>query len=212
MTAVPGSPGSAAPTQAEAVVLLDEDGHAIGTMDKRSVHHAYTPLHLAFSCYLFDDDDRVLITRRALHKRTFAGVWTNACCGHPAPGEPLDDAVRRRVRQELGLDVEDLRLLLPAFRYVAEQDGIVENEMCPVFAARVVNPEALRPDPEEVADACWESWSTFRDAVLSGSREVSTWCREQVRQLPSDPAVAVAATQDALPPAAQDDSRMGEPR
>lgn len=211
MTTVPGSPSSAAPTQAEAVVLLDEDGHAIGTTDKRSVHHADTPLHLAFSCYLFDDDGRVLITRRALHKRTFAGVWTNACCGHPAPGEPLEDAVRRRVRQELGVKVEDLRLLLPAFRYVAEQNGIVENEMCPVFAATVANPEALRPDPEEVAVACWESWPTFRDAVLSGSRGISPWCIEQIRQLPADPAIAVGAAHNALPPAAQDVSTKGEP-
>ncbi|MCK5891790.1 isopentenyl-diphosphate Delta-isomerase [Aeromicrobium sp.] len=203
MTTDPERPGIAAPTQSEAVVLLDDDGHAIGIMDKRSVHHADTPLHLAFSCYLFDDDGRVLITRRALHKHTFAGVWTNACCGHPAPGEALDDAVRRRVRQELAVEIEDLRLLLPAFRYVAEQDGVMENEMCPVFAARVTNPAAVQPDPEEVADACWESWPTFRHAVLSGSRAVSTWCREQIRQLPADPASAIAVARDALPPAAQ---------
>lgn len=191
------------PTTTESVVLLDESGRAIGTQDKASVHHADTPLHLAFSCYLFDDAGRVLVTRRALHKRTFAGVWTNACCGHPGPGEGLADAVRRRVRQELGTDVEDLRLVLPAFRYRAEQDGIVENEMCPVFAARVSDPDALRPDPDEVAEAGWEPWTTFRDEVLAGTREVSHWCREQVLQLPEDPSVAPAASDADLPPAAR---------
>ena len=201
MTATPTSP--AGPATTESVVLLDEAGRAVGTQDKASVHHADTPLHLAFSCYLFDDAGRVLVTRRALHKRTFAGVWTNACCGHPGPGEGLADAVRRRVRQELGTDVEDLRLVLPAFRYRAEQDGTVENEMCPVFVARVPDAEALRPDPDEVADAAWEPWTTFRDEVIGGSREVSHWCREQVRQLPEDPAHAPAAADADLPPAAR---------
>lgn len=183
----------------ELVVLLDEEGHAVGTEDKRTVHHADTPLHLAFSCYLFDDDGRVLLTRRALHKATFPGVWTNACCGHPALGEDLEDAVRRRVRQELGTDVHDLRLLLPAFRYRAEMDGVVENEMCPVFAARVGGP--VTPDPDEVEEVTWEPWKPFRGAVLDGSREVSVWCREQVQQLPADPATAPAASPATLPPA-----------
>ncbi len=190
------------PATAESVVLLDEAGRAIGQTDKRTVHHAETPLHLAFSCYLFDGRGNVLVTRRALHKHTFAGVWTNACCGHPGPGEPIADAVRRRVRQELGADVGDLRLLLPGFRYRAELDGVVENEMCPVFAATVTEP--VVPDPEEVADAVWEPWAAFRSGVLDGTRDVSQWCREQVALLPEDPLAAPAASYDDLPPAARD--------
>lgn len=183
----------------ELVVLLDEEGRAVGAADKAGVHHAETPLHLAFSVHLFDEDGRVLVTRRALTKQTFPGVWTNSCCGHPAPGEDLADAVRRRVRQELGTEVVDLRLVLPAFRYRAEQEGVVENEMCPVFVG--VTREPIDPDASEVDSVSWEPWAEFRSGVLDGTREVSVWCREQVAQLPEDPRTAPEARTEDLPPA-----------
>jgi isopentenyl-diphosphate Delta-isomerase len=196
------SPESPSGSPSESVVLLDEEGRAIGTADKRTVHHADTPLHLAFSCYLFDADGSILITRRALHKATWPGVWTNSCCGHPAPGEQLEDAVRRRVEQELGVRVEGLRLLLPRFRYRAVMDdGVVEHEMCPVFVA--TTGDEVRPDPAEVEQVRWEPWDAFRTAVLDGSREISPWCREQVAELPADPLTATSASYDDLPAAAR---------
>ena len=66
---------------------------------------------------MLDESGRLLVTRRALSKATLPGVWTNTCCGHPAPGEAIEDAVVRRVGQELGITLHDLRLVLPAFRY-----------------------------------------------------------------------------------------------
>jgi len=181
----------------ESVVLLDEAGRAVGTMPKSEVHHHNTPLHLAFSCYVFDAAGRVLVTRRALHKATFPGVWTNSCCGHPAPGEEIRDAVRRRVGEELGLALVDLRLLLPRFRYRAVMGGVTENEMCPVFVARTTDP--VRADPDEVDEVAWEPWAAFRAGVLDGTRPVSSWCREQVGELPADPLGAAEAAYDGLP-------------
>ena len=76
----------------EEVVLLDEHGNAVGTCPKSEVHNESTPLHLAFSCYVIDESGRVLVTKRALRKETWPGAWTNSCCGHPAPGESVEDA------------------------------------------------------------------------------------------------------------------------
>ena len=186
----------------ELVVLLDEAGRAVGTVPKSDVHHQSTPLHLAFSCYLVDPGGELLLTRRADTKRTWPGVWTNSCCGHPAPGESLTDAVRRRLDQELGLPVEDVRLLLPEFRYRAVMaDGTVENEICPVLVATCPDPQRLAPDPDEVSAAEWVDWEGFRADVLAGRRQVSPWCTEQVAALPPLP-LARAARAGRLPPAA----------
>lgn len=176
-------------SRAEHVVLLDEAGRAVGTMDKREVHHERTPLHLAFSCYVFDGLDepgheapRLLLTRRALHKPTWPGVWSNSVCGHPGPGEDLLAAVHRRAEQELGLTLASVQLTLPAFRYEATMaNGVRENELCPVFVA--TTGDEARPDPDEVDDHTWESWPEFREAVLAGRRAVSPWCVQQVAAL-----------------------------
>ena len=167
---------------AEQVVLCGPDGSAIGVADKVGVHGPDTPLHLAFSCYVFDVDGQVLVTRRAYDKRTFAGVRTNSCCGHPAPGEDLRSAVVRRVHDELGLDLSDVVLVLPAFRYRAvAADGVVENELCPVYRAVVTSP-TMRLDPAEVAEAWWMPWDEFVAADQAGD-PLSSWAAEQLEQL-----------------------------
>jgi isopentenyl-diphosphate delta-isomerase len=189
----------------EHVVLVDGTGHALGTAPKLSVHGRETPLHLAFSSYVFDRAGRVLLTRRATHKLTWPGVWTNSCCGHPMPGEPLDGAVIRRLSYELGLTARRADLVLPRFSYRAVMgNGIVEHELCPVYRVTVDLAEA--PNPDEVDDTRWMPWSDFTKGVLSGLLEISPWCREQVPLLTAlgpDPLRWPTAPDDELPPAAR---------
>ncbi|MGI8901772.1 MAG: isopentenyl-diphosphate Delta-isomerase [Nocardioides sp.] len=187
----------------ELVVLVDDDGNAIGVAPKQSTHHVDTPLHLAFSCYVFDNAGSLLLSRRALHKPTFPGVWTNSFCGHPAPGEDLRSALHRRARQELGIRLVDLQPTLPTFRYEATMtNGVRENEICPVFTATTA--DEVRPDADEVAATEWVLWESFRDEVLTGCRDVSTWCIRQVDELARcevDVARFRAAGWEELPPA-----------
>ncbi len=163
----------------EWVVLVDEANRELGRARKEEVHHASTPLHRGFSLFLFDGAGRTLLQRRARTKRTWPGVWSNACCGHPAPGEGTEAAARRRGREELGIDPFDLAVVLPDYRYRAELDGIVENELCPVLVGRV-DPATLRPDPSEVAATRWVDWERFL-AELPGT--YSPWSVEEARQL-----------------------------
>ena len=166
------------------VVLLDDSGTPVGRADRVEVHTASTPLHLAFSTYLFNARGDVLITRRALGKLTWPGVWTNSCCGHPRPDEPMEQAVRRRVRDELGAGVADLELALPEFGYRAtDPAGIVENEFCPVWTGRLVG--AVHADPAEVAEVAWVAWPALVDLAGTVPDLLSPWCAAQVPLLES---------------------------
>lgn len=166
------------------VVLVDADGRPTGSRARRTVHDTATPRHLAFSCWIQRDDAAVLITRRSLAKATWPGVWTNACCGHPRPSEPLDHCVRRRVDEELGIRLDDLTCVLPDFSYSAtDASGMVENELCPVFRAVISDPDMITPDPDEVMDRVWTSPTDLIRAMAAAPYAFSPWATRQAHLL-----------------------------
>lgn len=167
------------------VVLLRPDGQPCGTADRVAVHGDDTPLHLAFSLYLLDEDGLLLMTRRALSKRTWPGVWSNSCCGHPRPGEDVAEAVRRRVGEELSLSVHALECAIPDFAYRAvDASGVVEHERCPVYVGRATG--VLDPDPAEVMDAAWVAPDQVRAACAAAPFAFSPWSVLQLGRLGPD--------------------------
>jgi len=166
----------------EYVVLLDDDGNEIGTAPKASVHGTDTALHLAFSCHIYNGLGETLVTRRALDKKTWPGVWTNSFCGHPGPAERVVDAVHRRARQELGANLRDVRLALPLFRYRAvDASGIVEHEICPVYTAFLDG--ELDLNPLEVAEAHWVDPADLAVSLRATPWAFSPWLVLQAEQI-----------------------------
>ncbi|EPA3074990.1 isopentenyl-diphosphate Delta-isomerase [Enterobacter cloacae] len=158
----------------EHVILVNDQGMVIGTQEKYAAHTSHTPLHLAFSSWLFNAKGECLITRRALSKKAWPGVWTNSVCGHPQSGEAIDQAIVRRCRYEVGAEITGITPVSAEFRYCeTDPSGIVENEICPVFAARITN--ALTINSDEVMAYEWVDLDALFQALDATPWAFSPW-------------------------------------
>lgn len=167
------------------LVYVDDDGKPLATEAKPLVHHADTKLHLAFSIFLLNSRGELLLQQRALSKKTWPGVWSNSCCGHVMLHERTINAAKRRLKFELGISGVELTAIIPDFRYRAEKEGVVENEICPVFVG--FTDKAPRPNPDEVAAVKWNGWSEFLALVRDPDGGISPWAREEAELLDEDP-------------------------
>jgi len=174
----------------ELIVLVDEQNNELGTMEKLAAHSANTPLHRAFSLFLFNERGELLLQQRAGTKKTWPLVWSNSCCGHPGPGEATEDAIRRRLQDELGI-VENMefQVILPKYRYRFERDGIVENEICPVYVGRY--DQMPQPNPSEVENIGYIPWQEFlRIAQAKNTEDIkkySEWSFDEALLMAAEP-------------------------
>jgi isopentenyl-diphosphate Delta-isomerase len=169
----------------EHVVLVDEENRVLGTMPKEAVHGVQTPLHRAFSAFVFRaSDGKLLLQQRSASKRTWPLVWSNSCCGHPMLGESNVDAARRRLHTELGLQPTVLEEVAP-YRYCFTQDGVMENEICPILVG-VVGAEPVL-NLAEVQAVRWVEWGAFLKEVEDNASGYSEWCVEEAKILQRTP-------------------------
>ncbi len=175
----------------ELIVLMDQNGNPTGEVsEKLSAHNANTRLHLAFSCYVFNEKGNLLVTQRAHSKKVWPGVWTNSVCGHPAPGEDMVDAIKRRLDFELGMTAKDIQVLLPKYIYkTPPYKGIIEHEFCPVYIARATSEP--NPNPDEAKAYKWVKWADYVAATEADTKdEWSWWCKDQLRLLKNNPFIS----------------------
>lgn len=161
----------------ELVVLVDEQNTPIGTMPKDAVHTFTTPLHRGFSLFIFNRNGDILLTKRAVTKKTFPDVWTNTVCGHPAPNEDPIAAAKRRLKDELGLTSGDVKVVAP-YRYkFSDVHGIVENEICPILVGHIHEDPVV--NKKEVGEWKWMPWTEFLTEIQNIPDKYSPWCIEE---------------------------------
>lgn len=132
----------------EPLILVDEHDREVGFASKQRCHEGEGLLHRAFSVFLFDATGRVLLQQRAESKPLWPGFWANSCCSHPRRGETVEEAARRRVAEELGVQAE-LEALFTFTYHARYRDLGSERELCWVLAGRLTGEP--HPNPNEVA-------------------------------------------------------------
>lgn len=156
------------------VELVDEHGRATGACPVLHAHRAPGLLHRAFSVVLFDVGGRILLQQRAHGKTRFPSRWSNTCCGHPAPDQPVAEAATIRLFEEMGLTTELTEVGVYHYRAEDVGTGRVEHEWDHVLIGHL-DTETPAPDPAEVADHSWIAADQLQLSLVADSDRYSPW-------------------------------------
>jgi len=154
------------------VILVDSEDNETGSMEKLEAH-LQGKLHRAFSVFLLNKQkDQMMIQKRAKGKYHSGGLWSNTCCSHPRPGEPINDAVSRRLVEEMGIKCETKEIFSKTYKAKLDHN-ITENEFDHIFLGYYEgSPE---PNPEEAEDWQWISIEELLDSVKKEPDIYSVW-------------------------------------
>ena len=156
---------------ASEVILVNELDEPVGTMDKIEAH-LKALLHRAFSVFIFNSKGEMLLQQRAQNKYHSGGLWTNACCSHPLPGENTLDAAIRRLREEMGITA-NLKEIFEFTYQTTFENGLTEFEYDHVFAG--INEDVIVPDGNEVKDYCFKGMEEIRASLLTHPQKYTSW-------------------------------------
>ena len=155
----------------EQVILVNEKDEMTGTAGKMEAHQKGL-LHRAFSVFVFNSKGEMLLQRRAISKYHSGGLWTNACCSHPHPGEEIQEAAKRRLKEEMGFEIPVVKSF--DFVYKASfENGLTEYEFDHVFTGEYDGPVDF--NKEEVMDVCYKPMEEIRDALKTLPQSYTAW-------------------------------------
>ncbi len=176
---------------ADQLILVDETDREIGHLNKAACHAGAGTLHRAFSLFIFNDDDQLLLQQRGAGKQLWPLYWSNSCCSHPRYGESMSSAIHRRLMEELGLSCP-LEFLFK-FKYQAQYDGAgAEHELCSVFFGRSTT--AVWPNRQEIAAWRWIDAPQLEGELSEGKQPFTPWFKlewARIRQHYLDEILAV---------------------
>ena len=153
------------------IILVNSNDEETGTAEKMDTHYKAL-LHRAFSVFIFNKKGEMLLQQRALGKYHSAGLWTNACCSHPKPGEATMDGAKRRLKEELGFSVE----IQKAFDFIytaAFDNGLTENEFDHVYTGNYDG--IITPDPQEVMDYSYKPMEEISKELVDSTHIYTAW-------------------------------------
>ena len=155
----------------EKVVLVDKNDNQIGLMPKMEAHQKGI-LHRAFSIFLLNSENQILLQKRSSNKYHSGGLWTNTCCSHPRDGENIIDAGKRRLSEEMGINT-DLKEAFQ-FTYKAELvNGLIEHEYDHVLIGKYNGAPILNKD--EAEDYKWVSVEEVKKDIKENEMDYTVW-------------------------------------
>lgn len=155
------------------VILVNEQDEQLDVMEKIEAHEKAL-LHRAFSVFIFNKNGEMLLQQRAWSKYHSGGLWTNACCSHPNPGEDTMAAATRRLREELGF-ITPLEKVFHFTYKAAFDNGLTEHEFDHVFVGYYEGD--MQPDDNEVAAVSYRSMEDIRTSLALHPQEYTVWFR-----------------------------------
>lgn len=155
----------------EEVILVDQFDNKIGTMEKMQAHKEGL-LHRAFSIFIFNSKNELLLHKRAAHKYHSAGLWTNTCCSHPRPGESVADAAKRRIKEEMGFECE-VKPLYDFIYYQPLENGLAEHELDHVLIGTYNDEPNVNAD--EVAEWKYENLNNLDKDIKANPDAYTAW-------------------------------------
>jgi isopentenyl-diphosphate delta-isomerase len=158
----------------ETVILVDRQDQQIGTAEKMAAHRQGS-LHRAFSIFILNSQDQLLLQRRAVHKYHSGGLWTNTCCSHPRPGETTLAAAKRRLQEEMGFSCDLSEIF--SFVYQAQLDrGLIEYEFDHVLLGRFNGKPRL--NPEEADAYAWVDMDELQADIQNQPDRYTYWLKD----------------------------------
>lgn len=160
------------------LILVDEQDNFQGYMGKMEAHQKGIK-HRAFSIFVFNEKNELLLQQRALNKYHTPGLWSNTCCSHPRYGETIVHAVHRRLPEEMGFDTELFHVHEMSYE-IRFDNGITENEYDHVLVGRFSGEPVINPD--EVNDWKWMDLRSLREDMMLQPEKYTFWFQRIVNE------------------------------